>query len=282
MTAIRRIFKQVDVFTSVAYRGNPVAVVLDAEGLTNTQMQSVASWTHLSETTFVVPASQPTADFRLRIFSPVAELPFAGHPMLGTAHALLEAQRVMPHEGRLVAQCELGLVHLAAHDAAGRIFLEMPSARLLPLDGTDRATLGQTLGTAAVGEAAIVDLGPRWLTTELADSEAVLALEPNLSGIAELSRRIPVTGITVFGRAARHIEVRSFAPAHGISEDPVCGSGNGAVAALLLRRHQTLSYTARQGRCLGRDGYIFVELSHTEPIRLGGHAVTCIDGHIDI
>ena len=277
-----RTFKQVDVFTAIPYRGNPVAVVLDAEGLTSTQMQSIARWTNLSETTFVLPATHPDADFQLRIFTPMAELAFAGHPTLGSAHAVLESRRVTARAGRPVQQCAAGLIVLHVDDPAQPIFLELPVARFVPLGAADHDALISALGISLCGDAAIIELGPRWLTGEVTDIETLLALKPHLASIAELSRRLSITGVNLFARSQGQTEVRSFAPAFGIGEDPVCGSGNGAVAALLSRSGHTSSYVARQGRCLERDGYVFVKFPSGSPILLGGHAVTCVDGHIII
>ena len=288
-----RPFMQVDVFTERPYHGNPVAVVLDARGLDASAMQAIARWTNLSETTFVLPPEDPKADYRLRIFTPDSELPFAGHPTIGSAWALLQSGRATPRDGRLVQQCNAGLVPISVDWAAGpgapaarraqRIWLRLPSAVERALDTRARATLERALGAAAVAEPRIVDVGPVWLVAQLASADAVLSLRPDPAGVAALSREIGLTGITVFGasasRDAAAWEVRSFAPAHGIVEDPVCGSGNGCVAAYLRNAGAARGYRARQGRAVGRDGRVDVRYDD-DGIEIGGAAVVCVTGEI--
>lgn len=291
---ISRPFMQVDVFTDRPYLGNPVAVVLDAGGLDPEAMQAIARWTNLSETTFVLAPDDPRADYRLRIFTPGAELPFAGHPTIGSAWALLQSGRVRPRDGRLVQQCEAGLVPIALEPSTGapaapagpaprRLWLRMPQPRLRAIAPSARAALERALGAAAVAEPRIVDVGPVWLIAELASAEAVLSLRPDVDAIAELSRELGLGGVTVFGASLRSdaaaYEVRSFAPAHGIVEDPVCGSGNGCVAAYLRERGLTRAYRARQGRAVGRDGWVDVRYD-ADGIEIGGAAVVCISGEI--
>lgn len=277
-----RRFKQVDVFTRRPFRGNPVAVVLDAADLDAAAMQRIAAWTNLSETTFVLPASSAQADYRLRIFTPRAELPFAGHPTIGSAHAVLEAGVVTPKGGRLVQECGAG--HIALQVEGDTLWLEAPEATESPIDGASLLQLEASLRAKPGGMPRILNVGPRWLVAELAGAAAVDALVPDMAAIAGLSVRLGIGGITVFGAtdsgsAAYH--VRSFAPAHGIPEDPVCGSGNISVAAYLgfTGRQSALAtgYTARQGMQLGRDGE--VSIRHVGGrILLGGGAVTCVDG----
>ncbi len=277
-----RPFMQVDVFTERPYLGNPVAVVLDAAGLDDAAMQAIARWTNLSETTFVLPAEDPAADYRLRIFTPGGELPFAGHPTLGSAHALLESGERDARNGRLVQQCGAGLVPISIDEAGRRLWLRLPDARFAPLDATAHAALESALGLALAPGAAAVDVGPVWITARAASGEAVLAARPDLAAIARLSQRLRATGVTVFGSyegdAERH-EVRSFAPGAGVPEDPVCGSGNGCVAAWLARGGEHAPYVARQGRALGRDGRVAVRHA-SGAIEIGGAAVTCIRGEI--
>lgn len=286
-------FKQVDVFGTAPYAGNPVAVILDGARLSSARMQQIANWTNLSETTFVVPATQPGADYRVRIFTPQAELPFAGHPTLGTAHALLEAGRITPdNTGRLVQECGAGLVRLQASmvdGKPGRIEFELPAPRLAPLDGAEIAELEAALGRPVSRDAApmLVDVGPRWLVAQLPDAAAVLALKPDFAAIARQSARLGSTGVTVYGPhagvAQAAIEVRSFAPAHGIDEDPVCGSGTGSVGAFIRQAGQRHvlgdAFFASQGAALGRSGLIGLTLVD-DAIRVGGMARTCIDGEL--
>lgn len=288
-----RAIKTVDVFTDRPLLGNPVAVVLDAADLDTERMQAIARWTNLSETTFLLPPTVAGADYRLRIFTPGAELPFAGHPTLGSAHAALEAGRIAPRDGILVQECGQGLIRiaLAGEGRDRQLVLELPRAKVTALPAADVAELEAVLGHAVLRQAppALVDVGPIWLVGQLADADAVLGLHPDLARSAALERRLGATGICVFGRHAAGpaaIEVRAFAPSSGVSEDPVCGSGNGSVAVFQHRSGLLppggSRYIASQGRCTGRDGRVAVEVSATGVVRLGGQCVTCLDGTLDL
>ena len=275
-------FKQVDVFTRTPFSGNPVAVVLEAQGLGGEDMQRIAAWTNLSETTFVLPPSCAAADYRLRIFTPRAELPFAGHPTIGSAHAVLEAGIVKAKDGRLRQECGAGILGLRVDGET--LWLEAPPATDTPLGEADFAVLEEALKAKIQGSPCVINVGPRWLVAELADAGAVGALVPDMQSLAGLSDKLSIGGVTVYGAASdghSAIHVRSFAPAHGIAEDPVCGSGNISVAAYLAKTGQTRRfgecYTARQGMQLGRDGRVSIRVE-TGKIYLGGSAVTCIDG----
>ena len=280
-------FQQVDVFTAVPFKGNPVAVVLEGGALSTAQMQTIAGWTNLSETTFVCPPADSTADYRLRIFTPRAEIPFAGHPTIGSAHALLRHGLVPRRAGRLVQECGKGLVELRVEGE--RLFLALPPPAFRTPDASQRAQAAAALGIGAsqIERAAIIDVGPVWFTVQIRDGAAVTKLQPDMAAIAALTRE-PVTGLNVFGFYANGdpaaVEVRSFAPAHGVPEDPVCGSGNGCVAALIQRDRllDRSSYVASQGRCLGRDGRVEVRFADDGTIWLGGHAVTCVDGTLTV
>ena len=280
-------FQQVDVFTAVPFKGNPVAVVLEGGALSTAQMQTIAGWTNLSETTFVCPPTDPAADYRLRIFTPRAELAFAGHPTIGSAHALLRHGLVPRRVGHLVQECGKGLVQLRVDGE--RLFLALPTPAFCDPDESQLAQAAAALGMAAtqIQRAAIVDVGPVWFTVQLRDGAAVTKLQPDMAAISALTRE-PMTGLNVFGVYANGepaaVEVRSFAPAHGVPEDPVCGSGNGCVAAL-IQRDRLLgrsSYVASQGRCMDRDGRVEVRFADDGTIWLGGHAVTCIDGTLTV
>jgi PhzF family phenazine biosynthesis protein len=285
---MKRAYKVVDVFTSRPFMGNPVAVILDAEGLDTHQMQAIAGWTNLSETTFVLPPTSKEADYRLRIFTPRSELPFAGHPTLGSAHAILEAGRAAPRKnGRLVQECGIGLVALRLSDEDGdrRLSFELPPARIDTLGKADLDDLQAILGSRLKAEPGIVNVGPVWIIAQLEDADAVIRLNPDLARLAALERRLGVTGVTVFGShrsGDAAMELRTFAPSCGVDEDPVCGSGNGSVAAFLWERGLLPSsgkdYLATQGRCVGRDGRIAVNFDSNGGIRVGGSCVTCIDG----
>ncbi len=278
----QRAFLQVDVFTDTPYRGNPVAVVLDAAGLDDARMQAIARWTNLSETTFVLPADDASADYRLRIFTPGSELPFAGHPSVGSAHAVLQSGRATARNAALVQQCGAGLVPLSIDAETRRIWLRLPEAGLTRLSESQHLAVEQALGLRCAPGAAAIDVGPVWITARAASGGEVLAARPDLAAVERLSREYEVIGITVFGGyegQAEQFEVRSFAPASGVPEDPVCGSGNGCVAAWLAHLGQREAYVARQGRAIGRDGRVFVRYADTG-IEIGGTAVTCVRGEI--
>jgi PhzF family phenazine biosynthesis protein len=279
-------FQQVDVFTAVPFKGNPVAVVLDGDTLSSAEMQSIATWTNLSETTFVCSPTNKRADYRLRIFTPRRELPFAGHPTIGSAHAMLRGGLKPQTSGRLMQECGKGIVDIKVD--GDRLFLALPEPQFREPTKANLAAVADGLGVsvADVQRAAIIDVGPVWFTLQLACGDAVLTLAPDMGKLAALNS-IGITGVNVFGRypagAGAALEVRSFAPGDGIPEDPVCGSGNGCVAAL-VRRDDILnvrSYFASQGRCVGRDGRVAIEFDD-DTIWLGGHAVTCIEGWLDI
>lgn len=278
-----RRFKQVDVFTDRPLLGNPVAVVLDASGLSDAEMQAFASWTNLSETTFVQPPTDPAADYAVRIFTPRSELPFAGHPTLGTAHAVIEAGLATPRDGRLWQQCKLGLIPVDV-DGVG-LSLKMPPHRIS--SAPEPADLAASLGVSgfARGAPQIVNVGPAWVIAELDDAATVETLAPNLAALADYDRRHATTGITLFAATdGANIIVRTFAPLDGIAEDPVCGSGNGALAAYRLASGAVgpdSNYVAAQGAQVGREGRVYVRISGGD-IHIGGQCVTCIDGMLKL
>ena len=276
-----RKFSQVDVFTKVAFKGNPVAVVLDGDGLTDAEMQGFANWTNLSETTFVLPASDSAADYRVRIFTPKAELPFAGHPTLGTAHAVMEAGIAAARHGKLVQQCAVGLVELTVSDVA--LSFQLPRYAVNDAPGGTEATAW--IGGAALnGAAKAVDVGPVWLIAELAEIAALETLQHDPARLTAYYEEYGLTGATLFATDGTRIIVRSFAPGDGIPEDPVCGSGNGAVAAYRLWTGQVASgdsYRASQGRQLGRDGWIDIRIDGAD-IHVGGACVTCVTGQVQL
>lgn len=270
-----RAFRQVDVFGSEAYRGNPVAVVLDAEGLTTEQMQSFASWTNLSETTFVLPPSDPSAHYRVRIFTPSTELPFAGHPTLGTCHAWLAEN---DHDDDVVVQeCDAGLVPVRR--SADRLaFRAPPLVRSGPVDDADLERVRRVLrvGRDDVVDAAWADNGPGWVAVLLRDADAVLAVEPGpLEGLD-----VGVVGMHPEG-APCAVEVRAFFPVGGATtEDPVTGSLNAGVAQWLTSSGRlSAPYVAAQGTALGRAGRVHVD-ADGDDLWVGGAAVTCVSGTV--
>ena len=266
-------FKQVDVFTDRPFFGNPVAVVIGGEDLDTETMQRIACWTNLSETTFLLPSTQ--ADYRLRIFTPRQELPFAGHPTIGSAHAALEAGFV-ERRGSLTQECGAGILELSLE--GDDIFVRGPQARI--------ADVRRKLPFAS--KLLRIDVGPVWIVGEVASSKALAELRPDMAALTAFRLDHEATGVTVFaasddGETAIH--VRSFAPAHGVPEDPVCGSGNLSVAAYLRQRNQVervgARYVARQGMQVGRDGRVRVRIED-DGVRIGGRAVTCVEGKLNI
>ncbi len=273
----------VDVFTDTPFKGNPVAVILDAEGLTGQQMQAIANWTNLSETTFVLPAADQAADYTLRIFTPRCELPFAGHPTIGSAHAILCAGLANPRDGQLIQHCAKGLVAITVPDDWRETGLSFRLPAHSSTSAPDPETLHRALGATApfVHPPAIVDVGPRWVIAQYGDEATVRALTPDYAALAAYDRTHGSTGLTIFAEAGQGaLVVRSFAPADGINEDPVCGSGNGAVAAYRLDHgaaREGDSYTASQGREVGRDGTVTIRYAEGG-IHVGGRAVICVEG----
>lgn len=286
-----RSYKVVDAFSSIPFKGNPVAVVLDATGLGDAEMQAIANWTNLSETTFLLSATSPAADYRLRIFTPRSELPFAGHPTLGSAHAAVEAGLVSLDRNVLVQECGQGLIRIAIEGNAStrRFTLELPSATVTPLGPTDTAELEAILGIRVDRDAppAIVDVGAVWVVAQLASADVLLNIEPDFARSVRFEKRLGATGISLFGKHSlgdAALEVRSFAPSCGVNEDPVCGSGNGSIA--VFRHHNGMlarngdAYVAAQGRKVGRDGRIAVAVDAGGKVTIGGACVTCVDGFL--
>jgi len=272
-----RPFRQVDVFTAVPYKGNPVAVVLDGDGLSDTEMQDFANWTNLSETTFVLPPNDPAADYRVRIFTPKAELPFAGHPTLGTAYAVIEAGLALPKDERLVQECAVGLVEITVGGSG--LSFKLPRYALTELADPEATAW---IGAAVKGASQAVDVGPVWLVAELARVAELEALDHDAARLASFYVPLGMTGATLFAVDGERVVVRSFAPGDGIAEDPVCGSGNGAVAAFRLTAGQIASgsaYVASQGRQVGRDGKVSVRIAGAD-VHIGGSCVTCVTGEV--
>lgn len=274
-----RPFAQVDVFTTVPYAGNPVAVVLDGDGLTTEDMQRFAHWTNLSETTFVLPPSSDGADYRVRIFTPTLELPFAGHPTLGTCHAWLEAGGTPGRDGVIVQECGAGLVEIR-RTGDGLAFVAPPLVRSGPVEDQLAERLARVLGIerAAIVDAQWVDNGPGWVAVLLERPEDVLALAP---GFDDLD--VGVVAPYPAGAPAA-FEVRAFFPKDGtMVEDPVTGSLNASLAQWLLATGRAEApYVARQGTALGRAGRVHVARDAEGRIWVGGGTVTCIAGEVEL
>jgi PhzF family phenazine biosynthesis protein len=274
---MHRQFRQVDVFAEEPFVGNPVAVVHGADGLTDDEMRLFARWTNLSETTFLLPPTDERADYRVRIFTPMQELPFAGHPTLGTAHAWLEAGGPPARRDVIVQECAAGLITLR-RTGPGLAFLAPSTLRSGPVDEPTLQQVAAVLGVARSEfiDAQWADNGPGWVAVELASAEAVLAVKP---GATDLK-------IGLFGRhpagSPEAIEVRAFFPSGtGTTEDPVTGSLNAALAQWLLASGKaTAPYTASQGTVLGRRGRVHVSTDGDGAVWIGGGTHTLISGSV--
>ncbi len=293
----QRPFKQVDVFTSRPYYGNPLAVVLDGSGLTTEEMQHFTNWTNLSECTFVLPPTDTAADYKVRIFCPGRELPFAGHPTLGTAHAWVEAGG-KPKSEYIVQECGIGLVRIK-RDGAKLAFAAPPLIKSGPLAEVDVALIARGLGVARsdIVAHAWCDNGPNWRGVMLGSADQVLALKPDAAVLAGLDigvvgprGKVGVVGAqsnandTQFEEGLRtHFEVRAFFPGNnGMTEDPVTGSLNAGVAQWLIGAGiAPPNYVAAQGTALGRAGRVHVSSADGE-IWIGGESVTCVDGKVNL
>jgi len=287
-------FKQVDVFTDRPFFGNPVAVVLDADGIDADEMQRIAAWTNLSETTFVLPPQAPGADYRLRTFTPAAELPFAGHPTIGSAHAVLEAGLVPGGTRELRQECGAGILPIRVEgDGGGRvIFARAPEAKVVRDFSTSVEALSEALGTRVSTEPppASVDNGPVHLFVCLKSAAAVRQLQPDMAALIRLSRDFSLTTVAVFALRegeSEAVHIRCFAPVAGIAEDPVTGSANAALPAYLAH-HDLLgrvgrAYVARQGEELGRAGRVHIRVLDDEGrAEFGGRAITVIEGEMSL
>ncbi|HMN93897.1 MAG TPA: PhzF family phenazine biosynthesis protein [Hydrogenophaga sp.] len=282
MTPSLRPFKQVDVFTATPYLGNPLAVVLGGSGLDTATMQHFTHWTNLSECTFVLPptpeGAAAGADYRVRIFCPGRELPFAGHPTLGSCHAWLEAGGV-PRGEHIVQECGVGLVKIKP-DGERLAFAAPPLIKSGPLDEADVALIARGLGVARedIVAHAWCDNGPNWRGVMLRSAEQVLTLKPDAGILAGLD--IGVVGPQT--DTDTQFEVRAFFPGnHGLTEDPVTGSLNAALAQWLIGAGLApVRYVAAQGTVLGRQGRVHVERDTEGTIWVGGHSVSCIEGQV--
>lgn len=278
-----RRFQQVDVFTSVPYLGNPVAVVLAAEGLADESMQRFARWTNLSETTFVLQPDDPGADYALRIFTPGGELPFAGHPTLGSCHAWLDTGG-RPRSGeQVVQQCGIGLVRVRRGENASLAFAAPPCSIRAPAPSLlARAAAALGLREQQIVAARLLDNGPVWLGLLLDAPRTVLALEPDHAALKALGQKVGVAALKR-NDDAPGLEVRAFAAAIGVPEDPVTGSLNASLAQWLIEDGQLPPrYLATQGQCLGRAGRIRIEQDETGQVWVGGASVRCIEGTVAI
>ncbi|WP_448652063.1 PhzF family phenazine biosynthesis protein [Pseudomonas fluorescens] len=275
-------FKQLDVFSSVALKGNPLAVVLGADSLSAEQMADFANWTNLSETTFLLTPRDARADYRVRIFTTLKELPFAGHPTLGSCHAWLQAGG-MPKGDEIVQECEIGLVRVR-REGNELAFIAPPLLRTGSVDASllERVRLGLGLAPEAIVRSQWVDNGAGWLAVMLADRDQVLALQPDYSQLHGLAIGVIAPCDPVRDAIDTHFEVRAFIAGDGTQEDPATGSLNAGIAQWLLREGLAPErYVVSQGTAIGRAGRIRVE-RHGDEIWIGGAVAVCIDGRVQL
>jgi PhzF family phenazine biosynthesis protein len=273
-----RHFSQVDVFASEPLKGNPVAVVHDADGIGEEEMRGFANWTNLSETTFLLSATHPEADYRLRIFTPSEELPFAGHPTIGSAHAWLEAGGAPRSADELVQECGAGLLRIRRRER-----LAFAAPPLLREGSVTDAEREQILTALDLGDDDVVDLswgdnGPGWVVVLMRDAASVLAVRPNWASFGGLD--VGVVGPYPHGSECA-VEVRAFCPSIGVVEDPVTGSLNASIGQWLAGDRLPTSYVASQGTALGRAGRVHVE-KDGDTVWVGGDAATTIKGSVGL
>ena len=307
-----RRFKQVDVFTATPYFGNPLAVVLDGAGLDDAAMQRFARWTNLSETCFLLPPVDPSADYRVRIFTPGGELPFAGHPTLGSCHSWLQAGGQSRAKEFIVQECGVGLVKIHSEPSGGgvnRLAFAAPPVKRCAADPVWLVQVAAALGLQPSQFLAsqLLDNGPVWLALLLDSADTVLRLTPDHSALAKLGVKVGVAALyapeqppalicranreaRAFGPGNRpapapapDLEVRAFAAPIGVNEDPVTGSLNASLAQWLIGEGRLPErYLASQGACLGRDGQVFLARDAQGQVWVGGESVTCIDGQVTL
>ncbi|MFM2276430.1 MAG: hypothetical protein RL211_2302 [Pseudomonadota bacterium] len=305
-----RHYKQVDVFTGTPYLGNPLAVVLDGGNLSDADMQRFARWTNLSETTFLLPPTetgrQAGADYRVRIFTPGGELPFAGHPTLGTCHAWLEAGGKPKATPLIVQECQAGLIKIRRE--GHRLAFGAPPLKRTDPNPALLAQIAKALGLKApqIKAAQMLDNGTTWLGLLLDSPQTVLGLTPNFAELKNLGHKVGIvgmeytpsatsliarsnrearafSGLASTASAAPEVEVRGFAPHLGVNEDPVTGSLNASLAQWLIADgHAPERYIAAQGACMNRAGHVYIEREADGQLWVGGESITCIEGAITL
>ncbi|ASE35731.1 PhzF family phenazine biosynthesis protein [Mammaliicoccus sciuri] len=276
-------FKQVDVFTDENFKGNPVAVVFNADDLSKTQMQDIARWTGLSETTFVCKPQNNDADYKLKIFTSNCELPFAGHPTLGSAHALLNNGLIPKNKNIVIQECGAGLIKIDLDNE--KLYFSLPEPRLNDISSDTINGIANSLGITPkdIIYCKNINVGAEWLTFYLKNADIVKNIEPDFY---EMKKYLfeNTTGITIFGEHNEFnkakFEVRSFCPQDSVQEDPVCGSGNGCVAIMaeLFKLVNEKNYYNTQGTCINRNGKIYI--NSEENLKIGGNSRVVIEGKI--
>lgn len=287
-------FLQLDVFPARPGGGNPLGVVFGAQDWSDERMQRCANWTGLVETTFVLPPTRAGASYRLRIFTPEREIPFAGHPTIGSAHAVLETGHARPHGGRLVQECGAGLLPIQVEGQAEArcLYVQAPAARVLGIDAQHQPLLEDALAGTHLGKLppAFIEGGRRWWVAEFADEATLRDWRPDQGAIATLARASDSLGLCAFARAAGgagyELAVRAFPAGVGIIEDPASGAANGLIAAWIARSEPegalAHGYRVSQGREIGRDAEILIRIdTGTDPeVWVGGRTHTVVDGEL--
>jgi len=282
-------YLQLDVFPASRGGGNPLGVVIDARDWSTPDMQAFAAWTGLVETTFVLPPSSGAADYRLRIFTPAVEIPFAGHPTIGSAQAVLQSGFAQAHEGRLIQECGAGLlpVRVEGEDGDRQLFVRSPAARIVASGGEQPALLRTILASQRLGALppALVAGGRSWWVVEFGDEAGVRDWQPDHAAIRALAKADDCLGICIFARCAHDdcdVVVRAFPAGVGITEDPASGAANGLIAAWIAQCEPTgalaRGYRVSQGREIGHDAAITVRIDADRTVWVGGRTDTVIDG----
>ena len=283
-------YLQLDVFSARTGGGNPLGVVIDAASWTGERMQAFATWTGLVETTFVLPPSTADASYRLRIFTPSREIPFAGHPTIGSAHAVLETGVAKARNGRLMQECGAGLlpIRVEGEGPSRHLFLQAPAARVLAENPNDEPKLKPVLGSAALGSLppVFVEGGRRWWIAEFADEAGLRGWKPDHAAIGALAKTTDSLGLCVFTRSRSpdyDLVVRAFPAGVGIVEDPASGAANGLIAAWIAKAepHGALAhgYRVSQGREIGHDALILIRIEK-EHVWVGGTTRTIVRGRV--
>lgn len=287
-------YLQLDVFAARPGGGNPLGVVFGAQDWSGERMQRCANWTGLVETTFVLPPTAADASYRLRIFTPEREIPFAGHPTIGSAHAVLETGYARPDGGRLVQECGAGLLPIEVEgDGEARcLYVQAPAARVLHTDSRHEPLLRHVLAGTHPGTLppAFIEGGRRWWVAEFADETALRGWQPDHGAIAALARASDSLGLCAFARApdrsAYELAVRAFPAGVGIVEDPASGAANGLIAAWIARSEPdgalARGYRVSQGREIGRDAEILIRIDsgNDREVWVGGRTHTVVDGEL--
>lgn len=287
-----RQFVQLDVFAAKPGDGNPLAVVLDAAGLDDDAMQAIARWTRLPETTFVLPPTTAEASYRLRIFSPRREVPFAGHPSIGSAHAVLEAGLAAPRDGQLVQECAVGLLPVCVEGEGRerRLAVRAPRARVLEVGQEDDKRLGAALKGHVPGALppVLMDGGRRWWLAELVDEASVRSMLPRWDAVSALARGHDAMGLCVFARCAGRdydLVVRALVGQPAQVEDAASGAANATLAAYLFESgalpHASGRYTVSQGREVGHDARLELRVDANGDVWSGGQVQTVVRGELD-